>query len=135
MNFIIENWMMIAVALSAGGMLLWPVISGGGAGALTADGAVQLMNREKAVVIDVCEPKEFASGHVVGAKNIPLSQLEGKLASTVKNKSVPLIIVCYSGARSNRAVHIAKKLGFEKALSLSGGMNAWRAANLPVEKA
>ena len=44
-------------------------------------------------------------------------------------------MVCYSGARSNRAVSIAKKLGFEKALSLSGGINAWRAANLPVEKA
>ena len=53
----------------------------------------------------------------------------------VKNKATPLIMVCYSGARSNRAVSIAKKLGFEKALSLSGGINAWRAANLPVEKA
>lgn len=134
-NFIIDNWMMIAVALASGGMLLWPVINGGGPGALNADGAVQLMNREKAVVIDVCEPNEYAAGHVVGAKNIPLGQLEGKLASAVKNKSVPLILVCYSGARSGRAVSIAKKLGFEKPLSLSGGMNAWRAANLPIEKA
>lgn len=135
MQFFLDNWMLIAVALSAGGMLLWPVISGGGPGALTADGAVQLINREKAVVIDVCEAKEYASGHVVGAKNIPLGQLEGKLANVVKNKSTPLIMVCYSGARSNRAVSIAKKLGFEKALSLSGGINAWRAANLPIEKA
>ncbi|MBV5299838.1 MAG: rhodanese-like domain-containing protein [Rhodoferax sp.] len=134
MKFILDNWMLIAVALSAGGMLLWPVLSGGGPGALTADGAVQLMNREKAVVVDVCEPAEYAAGHVVGAKNIPLSQLEGKLAAAVKNKSVPLILVCLSGARSSRAVSIAKKLGFEKALSLSGGMGAWRSANLPVEK-
>ena len=134
MKFILDNWMLIAVALSAGGMLLWPVLSGGGPGALTADGAVQLMNREKAVVVDVCEPAEYAAGHVVGAKNIPLSQLEGKLEAAVKNKSVPLILVCLSGARSSRAVSIAKKLGFEKALSLSGGMGAWRSANLPVEK-
>jgi rhodanese-related sulfurtransferase len=134
-KFILDNWMMIAVALAAGGMLLWPMISGGGPGGLTAEGAVQLINREKAVVVDVCEPNEFAAGHVVGAKNIPLSQLENKLAGTVKNKALPLILVCQSGARSSRAVGIAKKLGFENAQSLSGGMGGWRSANLPVEKA
>ncbi|MBB1073884.1 rhodanese-like domain-containing protein [Rhodoferax sp. 4810] len=135
MKFILDNWMMIAVALSSGLMLLWPAISGGGPGALTAEGAVQLINREKAVVVDVCEASEFAAGHVVGAKNIPFSQLEGKLASAVKNKALPVILVCHSGARSSRAVAIAKKLGFENAQSLSGGMGAWRSANLPVEKA
>ena len=135
MKFILDNWMLMAVALSAGGMLLWPTLGRGGPGALTPDAAVLLMNREKAVVIDVCEPAEFAAGHVVGAKNIPLANLEGKLASAVKNKSLPVILVCHSGARSSRAVAIAKKLGFEKVQSLSGGMAAWRSANLPVEKA
>ena len=135
MKFLIDNWMLIAVALSAGGMLLWPVINGAGAGALTADGAVQLINREKAVVVDVCEPAEFAAGHVVGAKNIPLGELEGRLAAAVKNKALPVILVCLSGARSKRAVAIAKKLGYENAQSLHGGMGAWRTANLPVEKA
>lgn len=134
MKFILDNWMLIAVAMAAGGMLMWPVINGVGPGALTADGAVHLMNREKAVVVDICEPDEFARGHVVGAKNIPLGQLEGKLVAAVKNKTVPLILVCQSGARSSRAVAIAKKLGFDKAQSLSGGMGAWRTANLPVEK-
>ena len=135
MKFILDNWMLIAVALSAGGMLMWPMVNGAGPGALSADGAVQLMNREKAVVIDICEPAEFAAGHVVGAKNIPLGQLEGKLAITVKNKALPLILVCQSGARSSRALGIAKKLGFENAHSLSGGLGAWRSANLPIEKA
>jgi rhodanese-related sulfurtransferase len=134
-KFILDNWMMVAVALASGGMLLWPLIKSGGAGGLTADGAVQLINREKAVVVDVCEADEFAAGHVVGAKNIPLGQLEEKLAGVVKNKALPLILVCKSGARSGRAVAMAKKLGFENAQSLSGGMGAWRTANLPVEKA
>ena len=47
---------------------------------------------------------------------------------------LPLILVCQSGARSGRAVAIAKKLGFEQAQSLGGGLASWRAANLPVEK-
>ncbi len=134
MKFIFDNWMLITVAFASGSLLLWPVIQGVATAGLDANGAVMLINREKGVVIDVCEPAEFAAGHVGGAKNIPLNQLEAKLAGTVKNKALPLILVCQSGARSNRAVAIAKKLGYEQAQSLGGGLASWRAANLPVEK-
>jgi rhodanese-related sulfurtransferase len=133
-KFIFDNWMLITVAVSSGSLLLWPVIQGAATAGLDPTGAVMLINREKGVVIDVCEPAEFAAGHVGGAKNIPLNQLEAKLAGTVKNKALPLILVCQSGARSNRAVAIAKKLGYEQAQSLGGGLASWRAANLPVEK-
>ena len=93
------------------------------------------MNREKAVVIDVCEPAEFAQGHVVGSKNIPLGQLEQQLPQLVKNKSLPVIMVCQVGGRASRAAAQAQKLGFERAQALSGGLKSWREANLPVEKA
>ena len=136
MKFLIDNWMLISIALASGGMLVWPLIAGGmNAGALNANGAVQLINREKAVVVDVCEANEFATGHVTGAKNIPLGELEAKLPGMVKNKGLPVILVCTSGARSNRAVSIAKKLGYEQAQSLGGGLKAWKDANLPVERA
>jgi rhodanese-related sulfurtransferase len=135
-KFLIDNWLLILIALSSGAMLLWPVIAGGvAAGDLTASAAVQLMNREKAVVVDVCESAEFAAGHIVGAKSIPLGELETKLPGAVKNKALPVILVCASGMRSGRAVAIAKKLGYENAQSLSGGLKAWKEANLPVEKA
>ncbi len=135
MKFLIDNWMLISIALASGGMLFWPLISSGmNAGALTASGAVQLINREKAVVVDVCGAGEFSAGHVAGAKNVPLGELEAKLPGVVKNKTLPLILVCASGMRSNRAVAIAKKLGYEQAQSLGGGLKAWKAANLPVEK-
>jgi rhodanese-related sulfurtransferase len=135
-KFLIDNWMLISIAIASGGMLVWPLIAGSmNAGALNATGAVQLINREKAVVIDVCEPAEFAAGHVGGAKNVPLGELEAKLPGMVKNKALPLILVCASGMRSSRAVAIAKKLGYEQAQSLSGGLKAWKEANLPIEKA
>lgn len=135
MKFIFDNWMLIAIALASGSLLLWPVIQGAATAGLDPAGAVQLINREKGVVIDVCEPAEFAAGHVGGAKNIPLSELESKLTGVVKNKSLPLILVCRSGARSGRALAIAKKLGYEQAQSLGGGLARWKAANLPIEKA
>lgn len=134
MNFLMENWTLLLLAATSGGMLLWPVLGQGAQGGLSPNEAVMLMNREKAVVIDVCAPDEYAAGHVTGSKNIPVAQLESELAAAVKNKATPVILVCASGMRSSRAVSIATKLGFEKAHSLSGGMGAWRQAGLPVQK-
>ncbi|MEN9904347.1 MAG: hypothetical protein RLZZ555_912 [Pseudomonadota bacterium] len=134
-TFLIDNWLLILAALVSGGILLWPRITGGSlAGALKPDAAVQMINREKAVVVDVCSQAEFSAGHVVGARNIPLDRLESELPGSVKNKALPLILVCARGSRASRAAGIARKLGYEKAAVLEGGMNAWRAANLPVEK-
>ncbi|MDI9234774.1 rhodanese-like domain-containing protein [Limnohabitans lacus] len=132
MNFLFDNWMLIAVALASGVALIVPTL-GKGSG-LSPQDMVQLMNREKAVVIDVCSADEFAQGHVIGAKNLPLSELEAKLAQVVKNKATPVVMVCQVGARSARAAATAQKLGYENVQSLAGGLKAWQAANMPVEK-
>jgi rhodanese-related sulfurtransferase len=134
-NFIVENWMLIAVAVSSGALLLWPLVKGATGGALSPAGAVQLINRERGVVVDVSEPEEYAAGHVGGAKSVPLGQLEQRLPEVVKNKAVPVILVCASGGRSVRAEGIARKLGYEKAQAMAGGLKSWKDANLPVEKA
>ena len=126
--------MLVAVAASSALALLWPMLSEGMAGGLAPSEAVLLMNREKAVLIDVCEPAEFAEGHAVGSKNIPLAQLEAQLPLLVKNKNTPVILVCQAGGRSSRATATAKKLGYERAQSLAGGLKAWRDASLPTEK-
>lgn len=134
MNFLIENWFLIVAALVSGGLLLWPLLVSGsqGAGVTTAE-AVQLINREKGVLIDVSEPEEFAKGHAVGARNVPFGQIEGHKALP-SNKSLPLVVVCPTGARAGRAAGMLRKAGYEKARVLAGGLKAWREANLPVEK-
>ncbi|CAA9401761.1 MAG: Rhodanese-related sulfurtransferase YibN [uncultured Ramlibacter sp.] len=135
MDFLINNWTLIAVAFVSGAMLLWPVVQGSTMGGITSANAVLLINREKAVVIDVSETEEFAQGHIGGARNIPLNQLEQRLPEVVKNKALPVLLVCPNGARSNRALAIAKKLGYDKAQVIAGGLRGWKDANLPVEKA
>lgn len=135
MKFLLDNWALILIAIASGGMLLWPNLRGGAGGGLTPANAVLLMNRSKAVVVDVCEPQEFAQGHVTGSRNVPLAQLEQRLPEVVKNKALPVIMVCQSGARAGRAVGIAKKLGYEQAQVMAGGLKAWKEANLPLEKA
>lgn len=135
MDFIVQNWMLVAVAVGSAVLLMWPAVGGAGGAGVTPTEAVQLINREKAAVIDVCSPEEYAAGHVTGARNIPLDALEQQLPQAVKNKATPVVLVCASGVRSRRAVAVAKKLGYERAVSLAGGMAAWRSANLPVQKA
>mgnify|MGYP002149656368 CR=1 FL=1 len=92
-KFFVDNWMLIAVAFASGALLMWPVVTRGvRAGSLTPSAAVQLINREKAVVVDVSEPEEFAKGHIVGSRNIPLGQLDDQLPDAVKNKALPLVL-------------------------------------------
>jgi len=133
-NFIIDNWYLILLALASGAMLVFPLVKGGAGGTLSAANAVQLINREKAVVIDVSEPEEFAAGHLKAARNVPLGELQDRLPAIVKNKALPVILVCAKGPRALRAEGIAKKLGYARAQALAGGLKAWREANLPVEK-
>lgn len=136
MNFFAnpENLLLIALAAASGGLLIWPRLRDGGAnGAVSTAQAVQLINRERAVLIDVSEPAEFAAGHAGGSKNVPFGSLEAS-TDLPKNKALPVVVVCPTGARASRAAGILRKLGFEKARPLAGGLRAWREASLPVEK-
>lgn len=127
-------WLMIVAALVAGGLLLRPTLSGARNGGVSPTEAVRLMNREKATVIDVSEPGEYAAGHIVGARNIPIGRLE-VAPELPKNKALPVVLVCASGKRAATAAKALQAKGYAQAVVLAGGMGGWRAANLPVEVA
>jgi rhodanese-related sulfurtransferase len=133
-KFLLDNWYLVLAALTSGGLLLWPALQRmGGPNRVSVPEAVRLINREKAVLIDVSEPAEFAAGHATQARNIPFGSLEGSRALP-SNKAVPLLLMCPTGARAQRAVATLRKLGYEKATAVIGGLNAWREAQLPIEK-
>ncbi|CAN5176492.1 rhodanese-like domain-containing protein [soil metagenome] len=135
MKFLIDTWFLFVAAIVSGGLLVWPLLNKGAGGAtkVSTTDAVQLINRERAVLIDVSEPAEYAAGHPAGSKSVPLASLEAT-NDLPKNKALPLVIVCPTGTRAARAVATLKKRGFENAHVLAGGLKAWREANLPVEK-
>jgi len=134
MQFALENWVLILAAITSGGLLLWPKLANqGGAGAVGTAEAVRLINREKAVLIDVSEPDEFARGHAAGARNVPLNSLQGA-KELPSNKQLPVVLMCATGARAARAAGELRRLGHQRAIALAGGVRAWREANLPVEK-
>ena len=135
MTFLIENWFLLLAAAVSGAMLLVPMLSrrSGATGVSTSE-AVQLINREKGVLIDVSEPAEYAAGHAGGSKNLPFGSLETS-NDLPRNKSLPLLLMCPTGARAQRAVAILSKRGYERVNSVTGGLAAWREANLPIERA
>jgi rhodanese-related sulfurtransferase len=126
------TWLLILAALTAGGLLVWPALTRARSGGVSATEAVRLMNREKAIVVDVSEPGEYAVAHIAGARNIPLGRIE-VAPELPKNKSLPIVLVCASGKRAAKAARALQVKGYTKAVVLGGGLAAWRAANLPLE--
>lgn len=97
--------------------------------------AVKLINHDSAVVVDVSEPQEFKTGHILNAINIPLGGLTGRVKELEKHKSKPVVFTCRTGNRSSRGAVVLRKQGFEKVYALAGGLAAWEKDNLPLEKA
>lgn len=135
MQFLQDNWMLVALALISGAMLLWNFVGGKVSGVEQADTlkATRLYN-DDALVLDVREDKEYAAGHIPKARHIPLGQLSGRLQELEKFKAKPILVTCRSGQRSARACNLLKKAGFETVYNQAGGIIAWERANLPVVK-
>ena len=134
MKFFIDNWILILVALVSGAALVWPMVKRGVAsGGISTSEAVRIINREKGVLVDVGEPGEFAAGHAAGARNVPLASLE-TTKDLPSNKTLPLLLMCPTGARAARAAAVLRKVGYQNVVTVSGGTAAWREASLPVER-
>lgn len=133
MKFLLENIHWVLLALVSGGMLIWPVLRRSGA-AVSPFNATLMINKQDAVVVDVRNAEDYAGGHIINARHIPLPELEGRAGELNKFKNKPVILVCDKGLRSGMAVGVLKKLGFNEVLNLDGGIAAWRAAGLPTAK-
>lgn len=134
MEFVRQNFLLIAVAVVSGLMLIWPLLRGGRGRQVEPQEAVLKMNHEDALVLDVREPAEFSQGHIPRARHIPLGELARRLNELDKFRDRPIIVACRSGHRSAGACGILARNGFQNVYNLAGGMIAWEAANLPVEK-
>ncbi|QUX90538.1 rhodanese-like domain-containing protein [Marinomonas sp. A3A] len=132
-EFSINHWEMVAVFLAILATLLF-VESKGGAQGLTPSAATNLMNSEDAVVVDIRPEKEFSTGHITGALNIPATKMKDSMNRLEKHKDAPIIIVCKSGVTSGASAKDLKKAGFGKVYKLQGGIAEWQSSNLPLVK-
>ncbi len=77
----------------------------------------------KAQLIDVRELQEFERGHILGARNIPVTQLKHRLVELRKDK--PVYLYCQGSARATRAARILRKEGYKDLNILKGGFKHW----------
>lgn len=97
--------------------------------------AVSLMNKEDAIVVDVRSGEDFKKGHILGARNIPVTKIDkGSFSSIENNKTTPIIMVCDSGTRSAGAAKKLVTAGFENVSNLASGINGWTSASFPTTK-
>jgi len=97
--------------------------------------ATRLMNNHSdALILDVRAAADFKSGHIKGAKNIPLSDFASSVEKLAADKDKPVLVYCNSGNTVTRAIKLLKKAGFEKVNNLEGGIAAWKEANMPLSK-
>ena len=83
------------------------------------------------LLVDVRTADEYAAGHVPGAKNVPLDQMDARL-SEFGAPADEVYVICQSGSRSARASRTLVDSGFHP-VNVSGGTGAWRAADFPVQ--
>lgn len=132
-----QHWLATLVLVVTGVMLFWSTVSRrlGGVAGISPQDAVQLMNRQNAVVLDVRDADERDAGFIAQSRHIPLKELEARVGELAKAKDKPVVVVCASGARSATAAAVLKgKHGFSAVASLNGGLEAWKKAGLPLKK-
>lgn len=91
---------------------------------ITGEGAREKV-KAGAFLLDVRSPGEFAEGHLPGAVNVPVQELEATLASLPVDRSREIVVYCRSGMRSARARTLLLKAGYAKVEDL-GGMSNWK---------
>lgn len=90
------------------------------------------MKNQGALLLDVREPNEYASGHAPGSVLIPVGQLEKRLQEIRQFQDKPVAVICRSGRRSAAAAEILQKAGFSDVKNVDGGMLAWEQTGLRV---
>lgn len=125
--------MLLALAALSGGLLAWPVLMGHTSG-LDPMQTTQLINRRNALIIDIRTTEDFAAGHLPQAKHIALDTLASKVAHLGRNKTTPVVVVCQTGLRSQRACATIRTAGYAEVFNLEGGILAWQKSGLPLVK-
>jgi len=132
-EFLAQQWMLVG-ALVVAAVLLWVYEFRKSGQSLTPQQAINLVNTEAGLFLDLRDSGEFDKGHIVDAVNIPAARLEARVAELEKYRDKPIVLVCKMGQHSGA---VGKKLnaeGFARVYRMGGGMMEWGSMQLPLVK-
>ena len=135
-EFFINHWPLFVALVVISAMLAWNVSAATvqGVEIISPLRATQIMNHDRALVLDIREDSELAQGKILDAMHIPLGRLASDIKRLEKHKQHPVIVCCRVGNRSMRACGILRQHGFDSVYNLRGGVQAWQNADLPLLK-
>lgn len=136
-DFLVKNSVLVLIMLASGGMLFWSLVYNqlSGMNEVGPQQATMLHNQRDAVLLDLRETKDYSGGRLPKAVHLPLSQLSTRVGELAKFQGKPIIAYCDRGNRSRMAGRSLKKAGHAEIYSLAGGIEAWKTAGFPLEKA
>ena len=133
LHFVSDQWLLFSVLSILIALLMYHEGRKSGP-TVTPQQLSTLVNRQNAVVLDIRAQKDFRSGHVIDAVNIPYDQLSQQLGQLESSRSRPVVVVCKTGQQAGAAAKLLKEKGFEQIYRLAGGMMEWRNSQLPLVK-
>jgi rhodanese-related sulfurtransferase len=133
-EFVINHYVLVSSFF-----ILWAVFfsleSRRGGQSVSPQQATNMVNREDARIVDLRDADEFRQGHIAGSLNIPMNQFAERITELDKYKGKPVILLCKMGTNAGVAGRQLRARGFDRVARIQGGIQGWRADNLPVVKA
>ena len=130
-EFIVNHWMLCSLFIVLLGVFFQYELSRGGQGVHCQE-AVNLINHNDAIVLDVRPTNEFSKGHITDSINIPHNLLVDRFVELDKHKDRPIILVCAHGHTTSASGQLLRKHGWQKLYRLTGGITAWQDQRLPL---
>jgi len=133
-EFIVNHWLLVSAFVVLAFLVLSEQLNRklSGVRPVGASEAIRIVNQQKGVFLDVREPSEFSKESIAESVNMPLAKLTED--ARLKDLAQAVVIICASGQRSRGAAKTLSTKGFSEVYVLSGGLNSWKEAKLPLFK-
>ena len=133
LEFLAQQWILVAALLAVVVMLFTHETRKSGP-SLSPQQAINLVNAEEGVFVDLRDGADYKQGHIVDALHIPSAKLAERAPELEKYKDKPIVLVCKMGQQSGNAGKQLKAKGFDKVYKMTGGMMEWGNLQLPLVK-
>ena len=131
LEFLTEQWILVAALLAVAAMLFMHETRKSGP-SVSPQQAINLINTEQGVFLDLRDAADYKQGHIVDALHIPAAKLPERIAELEKYKNKPIVLVCKMGQQASAAGKQLKAKEFDKVYKMTGGMMEWGNLQLPT---
>ena len=131
LEFLTQQWILAAALLAVVAMLLMHETRKSGP-SLSPQKAINIVNAEQGVFLDLRDAADYKQGHIVDALHIPSAKLANRMPELEKFRNKPIVLVCKMGQQSGAAGKQLKANNFDKVYKMTGGMMEWSNLQLPT---